>query len=140
MRRLTFILAMAILLAGASVHAQKGVPIEGGGYDYGVQDDKNGYYMLFNSASGEYEFERCSDGVEFQGKGKVTVEGCNLTLEEVGFNRYVLVQVNLCELSGKCLVRVFKGIKTVPYVPPMIEVLDDSNMLDNTWECKGEKQ
>jgi hypothetical protein len=52
----------------------------------------------------------------------------------------VLVQVNLCDMSGKCLVRVFKGIKTVPYVPPMIEVLDDSNMLDNTWDCKGEKQ
>jgi hypothetical protein len=139
MRRLTFIVAMAILVVAGSVQAQKGVPIDkDGGYDFGIQDDKNGNYMLFNSTTGDYYFERCSDGVELQGRGQVTWKDCSLILEEVSFNRYVLVEADLCQYSGRCLVRVFKGLKTIPYVPPMLETLDDSNMTDNMWNCPGE--
>jgi hypothetical protein len=139
MRRLSFILALIVSLAGASVHAQKGVgPIDKDGeYDVGVQDDQNGYYLLFNSKSGDYHFERCSDGVEFQGTGQISVKDCEIILEDVGFNRYVVVTADLCQQSAKCLVRVFKGMKTIPYIPPMLETMSDSNMTDNTYDCYG---
>jgi hypothetical protein len=134
-----FITGLAILLAGASVQAQIGfTPIDKAGeYDIGVQDDENGYYMLFNSKTGDYEFERCSDGVEFHGTGEVTVKDCEVILEDASFNRYILATVDLCEQNGKCVVRVFKGMKTIPYVPPMLEIMSDSNLKDNTWDCSG---
>ena len=132
---------MIILFAGASVHAQIGfAPIDKDGeYDVGVQDDQNGYYLLFNSKSGDYHFERCSDGVEFQGTGVITLKDCEIYLEDAGFDRYVLATVDLCQQSGKCLVRVFKGTTTIPAVPPMLETLSDTDMKDNTWDCSGEK-
>jgi hypothetical protein len=137
MRRLAFILALAILLAGTSVHAQKGLPpIEKEGeYDVCVQDDVNGYYLLFNSTTGDYEFERCSDGVEFTGTGEISGKECDIILEDASFNRYVFAAVNLCEQSGKAHIRVFKGIKTDSYIPPLLESLADSNMSDDTWDC-----
>jgi len=121
----------------ASVQAQKGLvpaPKESL-YDVCVQDDLNGYYLLFNSKSGDYEFERCSDGTEFRGTGQIAVKDCEITLEHVGFNRYVLAIADPCAQTGKGLVRVFKGVRTIPYIPPMIETLSDSNMKDDTWDC-----
>ena len=114
MRRLGFIVALLILLAGVSVRAQKGfVPIDKeGDYDICVQDDVNSYYLLLNSKTGDYEFERCSDGVEFRGTGEISGKECDLILEDAGFNRYVFAAVNLCEQSGKAHIRVFKGVKT----------------------------
>jgi hypothetical protein len=137
MRRLGFIVVLLILLAGVSVHAQKDfAPIEKDGeYDICVQDDANSNYLLFNSKSGDYEFERCSDGVEFRGTGQISGKECELILEDVGFNRYVLARVDLCEQTGTGLVRIFKGIKTLPYIPPMLETLGDSGMKDDTWDC-----
>ena len=139
MRRLSFIFVLAILLAGATVHAQKDVtPIPRDlEYDVCVQDDQNDYYLLFNSKSGDYVFERCSDGVEIQGTGVVSVKDCEIILEHSGFNRYVAAVADTCDQRGKCLVRVFKGIKTIPYIPPMFEALSDSNMLDDTRDCAG---
>jgi hypothetical protein len=137
MRRLGFIVALLALLAGASVQAQKSVPPtdKEGEYDICVQDDVNGYYLLFNSTTGDYEFERCSDGVEFRGVGLISGKGCDLTLEDAGFNRYIFASANLCEQSGKAHIRIFKGLKTTPNIPPMLESLSDSNMLDDTWDC-----
>ncbi|HKR62079.1 MAG TPA: hypothetical protein VJS64_20495 [Pyrinomonadaceae bacterium] len=142
MRRLSFIVALLILLAGVSVQAQKGVPpIEKEGeYDICVQDDVNGYYLLFNSTTGDYEFERCSDGVEFLGKGQISGKECDIILEDAGFNRYIFAAVNLCEQTGKAHIRVFKGLKTTPYIPPMLETLTDSNMIDDTWDCSTVKK
>jgi hypothetical protein len=141
MRRLGLIFVLAILLAGATVHAQKGVtPIQKDSeYDVCVQDDQNGYYLLFNSKSGNYVFERCSDGVEFQGTGQISAKDCQTTLEHVGFNRYVLAIADSCSGEAKGLVRVFKGLRTLPYIPPMIETLTDSSMKDDTWDCTDEK-
>ena len=137
MRRLSFILFLAILLAGATVNAQKD-PVPGDPeYDICVQDDQNSYYLLFNSKSGNYVFERCSDGVEIQGTGVVTVKDCEVILEHNGFNRYVAAVADRCDQRGKCFVRVFKGMKTIPYIPPMFEALSDSNMLDDTRDCSG---
>lgn len=137
MWRIGFIVALAILFAGVSVNAQKDFPpIEKEGeYDICVQDDESGYYLLLNSKTGDYEFERCSDGVEFTGIGEISGKECDIVLEDASFNRYIFAAANLCEQSGKAHIRVFKEVNTIPYIPPMLESLSDSDMSDDTWDC-----
>ena len=66
-------------------------------FDVCLQDDANpSTVLLFNSQSGDYRF--CCGGTVFTGRGKVRVQGCTISLEQVtGFGIFMAKAV----LSGR---------------------------------------
>jgi hypothetical protein len=45
-----------------------------------LQDDRTGDHLLFNTATGDYLYTRCTDNVRMSGRGTVRREGCKVEL------------------------------------------------------------
>lgn len=135
MKKLSLMFAMLSLLAGVSVKAQENELVT-------VQDDATKSFLVFNIKSGEYKFIRCGDQNVLYGIGKVTIDGCNVYLEDVSSNKRVVASVNICDQEGKAAVEVFEAAPATNSLKspaaastPMKEYLKDSSMKDNTPDC-----
>lgn len=154
MKKVTLIFSLFILLVALSAQAQQlpGIkhppvitpdPQAGPVIQYDntitVEDDASGYFLIFNPISGSYKFSRCSEGTAINvmsGTGKVKIDGCSVSLEDVQPSRTVLVSVNKCTQEGKAAIEQF-SVKDRPLdILEIKEYLSDSNMRDNTRSCK----
>lgn len=143
MKRLSFICATAILLASASVQAQKTStpslippPI----FQYIViEDDDSGDFLIIESGSGEYKFRRCSDGLEMSGFGIVRMDGCAVSFEDSQLDHRVLASVDLCTEQGKAVVERFALASDKFASSAFKSVLSDSSFGDNTISCSTNK-
>ena len=100
-----------------------------------IEDDSTGSFLVFDPNSGEYKFNRCSDGVFLSGFGKVTINGCAITLEYSGRDRRVLASVNECKQTAKAAVEIFGPVLGPANTQPMKEFLNDNDMRDNSLSC-----
>jgi hypothetical protein len=159
-KKITFIFALIILLAVFSAQAQQkpGIkyppqpvqtapsiqPAPTPEYDNSitVEDDATGTFLVFSPLSGKYKFFRCSEGsaiAVMSGTGKVKIDGCAVSLEDVQASHSVLASVNKCTQEGKAAIEQFP-VKDSPYdVLEIKAYLSDANMRDNTQSCQPKK-
>lgn len=100
-----------------------------------IEDDSTGSYLIFDPTTGEYRFNRCSDGAFLEGFGKVKVSGCTLSLEVSGRDRRVLATVDECTQEAKAAVEIFAPALGPANTKPLKEFLSDKNMRDNNLSC-----
>jgi hypothetical protein len=98
-------------------------------FNFCLQDDSNGNILQFNSLTGAYQFTQCSTGLILTGIGTVTVNGCNVQLNQNTTNRKVSATVNTCTNSGSALVVVKTPLRSTFYT------ISDSNTTNNTCTC-----
>lgn len=125
-------IALMLMLLAAPAFAQRYEL-----YNVSVQDDSDGYYLLFNSVSGQFKFVDCASGVTLTGQGNVKTDGCSVYLTYEQAKCRVLASVNICEQQGKAVVEVLDWIKAKPPIPPMQKYITDSDMQGNSSSCSG---
>jgi hypothetical protein len=101
-----------------------------------LQDDGSGDHLLFVINTGEYKFESCTENVATSGVGKVTIDGCKVTLRDISDTARVLAEVDLCSRAGKADVALQEASKTGRFDEPTFEVVvSDSNTGDSALTC-----
>lgn len=156
MKKISFNFAMIILFAVFSVQAQQKPGIKTAPpvqpppsiqpaptleYDNSItiEDDATGSFLVFSPLSGKYKFFRCTEGgpiAVMSGTGKVKIDGCAISLEDVQAAHSVLASVNKCTQEGKAALEQF-AVKDRPYdVLEIKAYLSDANMRDNTQSCQ----
>jgi hypothetical protein len=98
-------------------------------FNFCLQDDSNGNILQFNSLTGAYQFTQCSTGLILTGTGTVTVNGCNLQLNQNTTNRKVSATVDTCTNSGSAVITVRTPLRATFYS------INDSNTTNNTCTC-----
>ena len=140
MKKLCFVCAMVILLAGVSVQAQKKsapkplppiIQLD----NIIIEDDASGNFLIIAPTTGEYKFHRCSDGFTMSGVGVVRLDGCAVSFEDNEADHRVLASVNLCTQEGKALVERFGPVLSNAAFDPLKEMLSDKSLGDNTLSC-----
>ncbi|HJQ26123.1 MAG TPA: alpha-amylase family glycosyl hydrolase [Blastocatellia bacterium] len=78
-------------------------------FDACLQDDANpATVLLFNSQTGDYRF--CCGGTVFTGKGKVTVQGCTISLQHVTTDRRVQATIDKASFRGTASLQTPPGV------------------------------
>jgi hypothetical protein len=144
MRKLGLALAIITLLAGVSVQAQRNSvkPIQPPPVDFPniiIQDDNGGGYFVFDPLSGDYKCNLCEYGIELSGSGEVKIDGCNIYFTSFDNGYRIFGSANICEQQAKCAIEAFKSPKFGFNIDPIREYWSDTNMKDNTTECKEVK-
>jgi uncharacterized delta-60 repeat protein len=101
-------------------------------FDLCLQDDRNGNLLRLNSTTGDYQFQNCSKGFRLEGVGKVTINGCKVTLTDSGVNpkspdRNIQASINLCTKLATATV-----LMSSPFSRSEI---DDQNITNNLCLC-----
>jgi hypothetical protein len=97
-------------------------------WDVCIQDDSAGDFLLINSFTGDYLFQRCgAGGFTMSGKGKITRDHYVTRLQDDS-------RVTLAEFIG-FPPGVWKGSATVKRLGVIPYVIKDSNILDNNPNC-----
>lgn len=96
-------------------------------FDVCIQDDSNpNTVLLFNSLTGDSCF--CCNGTKFTGKGKVTTQGCIITLEVYAPDRRVVARID----KG-----VFRGTASLQSPPGRTKcTITDRDVRNNTCNCQ----
>jgi hypothetical protein len=100
-----------------------------------LQDDKSGDHLIIVIPTGEYKFEGCKERLAISGVGSISVIGCKVTLKDFSDTRRVLVEVDLCEQTGKAAIAVDDSSLTSDSDSPLELVLSDSNTGDSAFDC-----
>jgi hypothetical protein len=141
MRKTGLLIALIVLLLGASVPAQKKfarariLPPVGGSQKIILQDDFNAGYLVFDPGSGAYECVMCEYEYKMTGNGSVKVDGCTVYFSDIQDTYRVVATLDLCVRDGKCAVEMFKLSELGYDIEPIYESWGDSNLLDNTADC-----
>jgi len=141
MKKLSFVCAIVILLAGMSAQAQKNStlkPIDPPIFQLDniiIEDDASGNFLIIAPTTGEYKFQRCRDGFSMSGVGVVRLDGCLATFEDSQPDHRVLASINLCTQEAKAIVEKFAPIQNTFSTNAMKELLSDANLGDNTLSC-----
>ena len=98
-------------------------------FDYSVQDNTSGDYLLFNSQTGAYYFRKCATGMTISGTGQATTVGCTVRLTVNTSTQRVTASVDKCKLTGTATVTTMSPMATY--------TLTDSNTSNNTNTCPG---
>jgi hypothetical protein len=95
-------------------------------FDVCLQDDNNANsVLLFNSLTGDYRF--CCNGSVFTGRGKVSRQGCTITLEHNAVDRRVL---------GKADKSIFRGNGSIQTPPGTTRcTISDRDIRNNSCAC-----
>jgi hypothetical protein len=145
MRKLSLLIAIIVVLAGATVNAQK---VRSGQKssppliqypDIVVEDEGGAGFIIFSPSSGAYKCVMCEyEGYTMEGLGQVKIDGCSIYLTDLEEGYKVLISVNLCAQEGKSAVEITKlPDPTFVNLPlPMEEYWSDGNLLDNLRDCK----
>lgn len=141
MRRISLFFALAVLLAGIPVQAQKhnrpiiqpppGIRPAG----VLVQADTGEGFMTFDLRSGAFTCNLCEYGYELKGVGDVKIAGCNVYFSVVTGDYNIFASVNMCDHQAKCVVEVFRMPDKGYDIQPITEYLVDSDMLDSKPDC-----
>jgi len=143
MRKLSILLTMIVMLASASVQAQKkgirpiGPPVS---KVYSVQDQDGDGFFIFDLVSGEFKCNMCEYGYYFSGTGQVKVDGFNVYFSAVTDSYQMFVSLNVWERQGKAVMEVFKDPGTGYDIVPFKEFWTDLNMDDNSLDCYAMKK
>jgi len=98
-------------------------------FDTSLLDDSNSLIFNFNSTSGDYQFTRCSDGFNLNGRSQVIKRGCGIFLQDFSApDRRVVAQIDNCQNKGTATVQVFALGRTFTIV--------DRNTTNNTGTCQ----
>ena len=100
-----------------------------------IEDDSTGSFLVLDPNSGEYKFNRCSDGTSLSGFGKITINGCTISFEHSSRDRRVLASIDECKQSAKAAVEIFGPVLGPANTTTMKEFLSDKDMRDNTLSC-----
>jgi hypothetical protein len=97
-------------------------------FDVCLQDDSSKDFMLINSSTGDYVYQKCgAGGFTLAGRGIVRVRGGTVTLEHYGPDRKVVARIDNIVKKGTAGVVVASGPFTIT----------DRNTVDNTCSCSG---
>jgi hypothetical protein len=139
MKRYVLFFAITALLMVASVGAQN--RLTAGTNDLPsqtelitIQDDSTGSYLIFSIRNGEYKFIRCKDQFALSGIGRIKVDGCSVTLEDIRTDRRVLASVDECTQTAKASVALASPTPSFT-TQPTKDLLLDSDMRDSTTDC-----
>jgi hypothetical protein len=142
MKRLGLVCLFVVSLMGVSVFGQTkpilqpvDTPPIKFDHEITIEDDSTGSYLMFDPNTGEYRFNRCSDGAFLSGFGKVKVNGCAITLEVSARDRRVLATVDECTQVAKAAVEIFAPVLGPANTKPLKEFLSDKDMRNNTLSC-----
>jgi len=142
MRKIGLILALIVMLAGVSVQAQKKTvrprlsPPTPDLTLIIIQDDAGGGYFAFDPISGDYKCVLCEYDYELRGNGTVKIDGCNIYFTVLNDGYRMFASTNICDHQAKCAVEVFAPPDVRYPIEPILEYWSDSDMRDNTAECK----
>ena len=100
-----------------------------------LQDDKSGDHLIFVLNNGEYKFESCTENFATSGVGKVTIDGCKVTLRDISDTARVLAEVDLCSRAGKADVALQGDILTGRFDGAFEAVVSDINTGDSAFTC-----
>ena len=103
-----------------------------------LQDDKSGDHLIFVIPDGEYKFESCKENFAASGVGTVTIAGCKVVLSDVSPTRRVLVEVDLCNRTGKAAV-AFQSDATGQDADSIEDIVSDSNTGDSAFGCQSKQ-
>jgi uncharacterized repeat protein (TIGR01451 family) len=96
-------------------------------FDICLQDESNGNFLKFNSATGQYEFKACASGVTLAGTGTLTIRGNTITLQQVTQDRRIQVQVDTGTKKANATIQALALGANFS--------ITDSNILNNTCAC-----
>ena len=141
MRRISLFFALAVLLVGIPVQAQKhNRPIIQPPPGIRptlvlIQGDTGEGYMTFDLRSGAFTCNLCEYNYELKGVGNVKIDGCNVYFSVVTDNYNIFASVNMCEHQAKCAVEVYGIPDKTDIIQPITEYLVDSDMLNSKPDC-----
>lgn len=141
MKRISLILAIAVLLIGIPVHAQKNnrpiIQPPPGIRPAGVliQGDTGEGYMTFDLRSGAFICNLCEYGYVLKGVGAVKIDGFNVYFSALTDDYSVFASANLFDHQAKCVAEVFRIPDKGFDIQPVTEYLVDSDMLNSKAEC-----
>jgi virginiamycin B lyase len=96
-------------------------------FDVCIQDDSANGFLKMNSATGDYQIMRCSDGFSLSGTGSVIKKGCTITLRVNGPDRRILARADTCSN---------KAVASVQYLTQgVFFTLTDRNITNNACTC-----
>ncbi|NDD64109.1 MAG: hypothetical protein EBZ36_09050, partial [Acidobacteria bacterium] len=96
-------------------------------YDLGMQDDRNGHFLLFNSISGEFFITQCGPGgFTMSGKGQISQSGTMMTLTS---------SLLVARLERRQLAPFFGDAKYKQSAVGIVYSILDRNAVNNTWRC-----
>ena len=136
MKKLSILFALAVMLAGASVQAQKIQPVPPPAKKiYSVQDQDGSGYIWFNVVTGEFACNMCEYGFTFEGKGEVKVDGFNVYFGTLTDSYQMFVSVNVWDRQGKAVIEVFQSPGGRADIEPIQEFWTDLNISNNSMTC-----
>jgi hypothetical protein len=92
-------------------------------YNFCVQDNSSGYSLQVNSATGDYKFKRCSDGLTVTGIGTITVQGSTYRLNHNPSDRRVTAIWSTATNNGTASLQLPPGTTII--------TISDSNLTNN---------
>lgn len=128
---------MILSLLAISVSGQKLKTVQ----EVILQDDKSGDHLLFVIGDGAYKFESCNENFAISGVGTVSITGCTVDLQDISDDRRVLVEVDLCQKTGKADVTFqTNDFKNQSDAPLVVEFgVSDSNTQDSAFDCQSKQ-
>jgi hypothetical protein len=98
-------------------------------FQYVVQDNTTGDYLLFDSTTGAYYYRRCQTGLTLSGTGAASVVGCTVRLTVNNSTQRITVSLDKCKMTATATVTMIS--------PSATYLLSDSNINNNTGTCPG---
>ncbi len=146
MQRLGLVCVLVVLLTGISVLGQtkpilqpvSPPPIKFD-HEITIEDDSTGNFLILDPNTGAYKFQRCSDGAELSGFGKVKINGCAISFEDTARDHRVLLSIDECLQQAKAAVEIFAPVLGPANTKPLKEFLSDGDMRDNGLNCVPKK-
>jgi hypothetical protein len=102
------------------------VQVCGSAFNACIQDDSNGSLLLYNSVTGQYQFNNCH-GTIVGGTGTLTVMGSITTLQDNRPDRRVLVRIDGAAKRATASIQLFS--------PSRLFTITDRNTTNNTCTC-----
>ena len=106
------------------------ISVCGGAFNFCLQSENGDNILQFNSITGQYAFQQCSTGFVREGVGTVTANGCNVSLQDNTFDKFVSATVDTCANTGNALLTFRIPPRTVRSFN-----IKDTNTLNNTCVC-----
>jgi hypothetical protein len=96
-------------------------------YDLGMQDDRNGNFLLFNSVTGDYYVVNCgSAGFSFTGKAQVSQSGSMLTLTSA---------LLFARIERRIIAPFYADARFKQSTVGIVYSIVDRNQSNNIWRC-----
>jgi hypothetical protein len=98
-------------------------------FEFCLQDDSNGNWLLVNTTTGDYLFTGCRGGVALSGNAVIIKKGCSISLQVSGPDRRLLARIDTCLKTGTASMQVpSQGMSLT---------ITDRNIANNTCKCSG---